>query len=75
MDDGKKGLIKIGLIVFTLLYIISPVDLMPGLPIDDIVVLILHFFIQNRLSQRDYTNPVVEKYNTYAEDIIDSQDA
>ena len=48
----KKGLIKIGLIVLTIMYIISPVDLMPGMPIDDIAVLLLQLFIQNWLSQK-----------------------
>ena len=78
MDDEKKGLIKMGLIILTLIYIISPVDLMPGMPIDDIMVLLLQIFIQNRLSQKKdmntVTNPITETYNTYTEDIIDSNE-
>ena len=74
MDDGKKGLIKIALIVFTLMYIVSPADLMPGLPIDDIVVLLLHFFVQNRLSQRHDTYPASENCETYSGDVIDGND-
>lgn len=37
MDYVKKGM----LIILVLLYIISPIDLCPGSPVDDIIVLLL----------------------------------
>ena len=37
MNDIKKGM----LIILILLYIISPIDLCPGFPVDDIIVLLL----------------------------------
>ena len=37
MDDVKKGM----LIILVLLYIISPVDLCSGSPVDDIIILLL----------------------------------
>lgn len=37
MDDVKKGM----LIILLLLYIISPIDVCPGSPVDDIIVLLL----------------------------------
>lgn len=37
MDDLKKGM----LIILVLLYIISPIDVCPGSPVDDIIVLLL----------------------------------
>ena len=33
-----SGLVKAAVIVFVIIYIISPIDLMPGIPIDDILV-------------------------------------
>jgi hypothetical protein len=74
MDNGKKGLIKIALIVFTIMYIVSPVDLLSGLPIDDIIVLIIHFFVQNRLMQKSEIYPATGTYNTYTENVVDSNE-
>ncbi len=74
MDNDKKGLLKIALFVLAMMYVISPVDLMPGLPVDDIIVLVIQFFIQNRLSQKHGSYPVAETNNTFAEDIIDSHE-
>ncbi len=74
MDNDKKGLLKIALFVLAMMYVISPVDLMPGLPVDDIIVLVIQFFIQNRLSQKHDSYPVAETNNTFAEDIIDSHE-
>ena len=78
MDEEKKGFLRIALIIFTIIYIASPVDLLPGLPVDDIVVLLLQFFIQNRLSQKKEThavaNPVAETYNTFTEDIVEGHE-
>lgn len=37
MDDVKKGM----LLILVLLYIISPIDVCPGSPVDDIIVVML----------------------------------
>ena len=37
MNDIKKGM----LIILILLYIISPIDLCPGSPVDDIIIVLL----------------------------------
>ena len=40
MDGIKSILLVLGLITFGIVYIVSPLDLLPGLPIDDIVIAI-----------------------------------
>ncbi len=40
-DPQVSGLLKLCLPVFSLLYLISPIDLLVGMPFDDIAVLIL----------------------------------
>ncbi len=47
-DPRVPGLMKLLLPVAAVIYFISPLDLMPGLPFDDIAVLVLalRFFVQ-----------------------------
>ena len=52
MNSEMNGIIKVGLIIFTLLYVVSPIDFMPG-PIDDLLVVILQFVLQKKLSEKD----------------------
>ena len=41
MDGVKSILLVLVLITFGIVYIVSPLDLLPGLPFDDIVVAII----------------------------------
>lgn len=40
MGGGRSDLARKLLIVAAIIYVISPVDLMPGVPIDDVIALI-----------------------------------
>ncbi len=40
-DPRVPGMLKVGLPLLALLYWVSPIDLLPGLPFDDIALLIL----------------------------------
>ena len=40
MNDLKPFLIAIGALLLGAIYLISPIDLLPGLPIDDLIVAI-----------------------------------
>lgn len=50
---------KTVLIIIMLIYILSPVDAMPG-PIDDLVVLLLGYIAQNRLGRKTETVEIVD---------------
>ena len=50
MNNNTK---KMLLLVLTIIYVISPVDLMPG-PIDDVIVVLLQTVLQKRLNERNY---------------------
>ena len=52
MSSEMNGVIKAGLIIFTLLYVLSPIDFMPG-PIDDLLVIILQVVLQNKLQDKN----------------------
>ena len=45
----EKSFLKIMLMVLVILYVISPIDAMPG-PIDDVIVLLLGFAAKKRIS-------------------------
>lgn len=47
-DPKVPGLLKVALPVFALIYWISPLDLLPGIPLDDMAVVVLaaKLFIQ-----------------------------
>ncbi len=48
MRDGRKGL-SVGLIgLLCVLYFFWPIDLMPGCPVDDILVMIIGIASMNR---------------------------
>ena len=36
-----KGFLKAIIIIFVIIYVISPIDAMPGFPLDDIIVAVL----------------------------------
>ena len=42
------------LILLALIYLISPVDLMPGVPVDDILVLLVSVLAQIQRERLDY---------------------
>lgn len=48
MNDLMKGLV----IMAILMYIVSPVDVVPG-PVDDIIVLLLGIASQKKLAEND----------------------
>lgn len=56
LDPAVPGLLKILLPVAALLYWISPLDLIPGMPLDDLAILFLaaRFFVS--LAPRDSVN-------------------
>ncbi|NLJ89648.1 MAG: hypothetical protein GX323_01995 [Clostridiales bacterium] len=47
-DVTKRELI----IIFVLVYVFSPIDFMTGIPIDDIIVIILGYVIQKRIADK-----------------------
>ncbi len=49
-----KGMAKVVLALFVLLYVVSPVDLCPG-PIDDLIVVLLSLAAQKRAGITTYT--------------------
>ena len=51
MDSTK--LIKLLILVFAIAYFVSPVDLMPGMGIDDILVILASFFLQKHIGTSD----------------------
>ena len=57
MDDSTKRLI---LIVAVVIYVISPVDLMPGVPIDDIIVAVIGYNAQKKLNESSDINDMVD---------------
>lgn len=50
MDKDMIAVVKFGLLVFSILYVFSPIDAMPGIPFDDILVLVLQYIVRRRLS-------------------------
>lgn len=46
-----RGLTRTLLLAFAVLYAISPIDFMPGNPIDDIIFLLLGYAGQSRLAR------------------------
>lgn len=49
MNAIAKGM----LLVLVILYVVSPIDLMPGTPIDDIIVVLMGLASQKRISARE----------------------
>ena len=45
--------LRTGLLIFAILYLISPIDLMPGLPFDDILIFVLQAVIRRKLADND----------------------
>ncbi|MGN0396170.1 MAG: hypothetical protein ACI4EF_12470 [Coprococcus sp.] len=45
-----NGVVKGMLIALTIVYIVSPIDIMPGCPIDDLIVLLLGLAAQKRIT-------------------------
>ena len=48
-----NGVFKGMLIMLMIMYVISPVDAMPGAPVDDIIVILLGLAGQKRLSAQE----------------------
>ncbi len=47
----NKGM-KILLVILLGAYVVSPIDLMPGSPVDDLIILLLTFISSRRIGQR-----------------------
>jgi len=45
-----NGVVKGMLIALIIVYIVSPIDIMPGCPIDDLIVLLLGLAAQKRIT-------------------------
>jgi uncharacterized membrane protein YkvA (DUF1232 family) len=56
MDPSVPGLLKLALPVMALAYLVSPIDLIPLMPLDDIAVLMLAARLFVALAPRDSVN-------------------
>lgn len=56
LDPAVPGLLKLVLPVLALIYWISPLDLIPGMPFDDIAILLLAARLFVSLAPRDSVN-------------------
>ena len=50
MSKEMAGVVKAGLLIFAILYFISPIDLMPGVPFDDILVFVMQFILSRKIT-------------------------
>jgi uncharacterized membrane protein YkvA (DUF1232 family) len=48
-EDKKKIII----LIIMVLYVFSPIDIMPGCPLDDMIVLVAGYLIQRRKSKHE----------------------
>ena len=46
MNDIMKGM----LIVLVILYVVSPIDFIPGMPVDDLLIILLGIAVQKGLN-------------------------
>ena len=50
---NSTKLIKSLILVFAIVYFVSPVDLIPGVGLDDVLVILASFFLQKRIGTSD----------------------
>ncbi len=52
MKQREFDLKRVLLIVFTIIYVVSPIDLMPGVPIDDMALIVLNVYLNRTVTAK-----------------------